>query len=186
MDQRNNNRRSRGAHRNPAARLRELWVQHVLWTRLFIISTLANLNDLDVVTRRLLQNPSDFADTLRRYYGNSKANAFQKLMEQHLLIAAVLVNAMKAGNGAEADKQRKLWYGNAEEIAAFLASINPQWKSSEWRNMLFEHPRLTEEETYRRFHGQYTADVEVYDGIGKQALQMADRMAEGIVRQFSL
>ena len=41
--------------------LRKLWEQHVYWTRFFIISTLADLNDIDEVTTRLLQNPKDFA-----------------------------------------------------------------------------------------------------------------------------
>lgn len=42
-------------------RLRQLWEQHVCWTRFFIISTAAGLADLSPVTDRLLQNPKDFA-----------------------------------------------------------------------------------------------------------------------------
>ncbi|MGI6728179.1 MAG: hypothetical protein ACOX4P_06500 [Anaerovoracaceae bacterium] len=42
--------------------LRKLWEQHVMWTRSFIISTIEGLSDLDPVTKRLLQNPTDFAN----------------------------------------------------------------------------------------------------------------------------
>lgn len=42
-------------------RIRQLWEQHVYWTRFFIISTAADLGDLEPVTNRLLQNPKDFA-----------------------------------------------------------------------------------------------------------------------------
>lgn len=45
-------------------RLRQLWEQHVYWTRFFIISTAAGLADLAPVTERLLQNPKDFARAL--------------------------------------------------------------------------------------------------------------------------
>lgn len=41
--------------------LRKLWEQHVFWTRLFIISTAGCLGDVELVTRRLLRNPGDFA-----------------------------------------------------------------------------------------------------------------------------
>lgn len=41
--------------------VRRLWMEHVFWTRLFIISTAANLPDIRPVTDRLLRNPKDFA-----------------------------------------------------------------------------------------------------------------------------
>ena len=47
--------------------LRKLWEQHVMWTRSFIISTASDLNDLELVTNRLLQNPTDFYDFLATY-----------------------------------------------------------------------------------------------------------------------
>lgn len=86
---------------------RKLWEQHVMWTRSFIISTADNLGDLDVVTQRLLRNPSDFAAVLKPYYGDAKANRFQKFLEDHLLIAADLVNQAKSGNTEGADAARK-------------------------------------------------------------------------------
>lgn len=39
----------------------------------FIISTAADLGDLESVTKQLLQNPSDFAQVLRIFYGDKKA-----------------------------------------------------------------------------------------------------------------
>ncbi len=184
MDNRDNRRHRSGSSMQLHDRMRQLWMEHVFWTRMFIISTAANLADLDLVTKRLLRNPSDFADTLRRFYGQSKANAFRRLFEQHLTIAAALVNAAKAGNSAEADKQRRLWYQNAEEIANFLASINPNWRAGVWRNMLFEHLRLTEEEATRRLQGHYAADIAIFDSIMNQANMMADMMSQGIQKQF--
>jgi hypothetical protein len=49
--------------------LRRLWIEHVLWTRFFIVSTAFNLPDLQAVTDRLLQNPADFASELKPLYG---------------------------------------------------------------------------------------------------------------------
>lgn len=165
---------------------RKLWEQHIMWTRSFIISTAAELGDLPMVTQRLLRNPADFAGVLRPYYGFENAKKFETLLRDHLLIAAKLVNDAKAGNTAAADEDRKKWYQNADQIAEFLASINPYWSRQEWQNMLYDHLKVTENEAVYRLTGQYAADIAEYDQIQSQALGMADYMAEGILKQFHM
>ncbi len=166
--------------------IRRLWNEHVLWTRLFILSTAFSLPDLQFVTERLLKNPDDFAKTLKPFYGEQTAAQFKQLLTDHLLIAAQLVNAAKAGNTAEADKQRKRWYANAEDISKFLASINCYWSEREWRKFLFEHLRITEDEAVFILTGQYAKSIKEYDDIQAEALIMADVMTCGIIRQFRI
>ncbi|HOV70379.1 MAG TPA: acetylglutamate kinase [Clostridia bacterium] len=166
--------------------LRKLWEQHGLWTRSFIISTAAGLGDLNFVTQRLLRNPTDFAQLLQPYYGREKASRFEELLRGHLLIAAEFVNNAKAGKTAEASAARARWYQNAEEIAAVLASINSYWNENEWRNMLFDHLRLVENEATLRLRGQFEEDIRLYDQIQEQALEMADVMSQGIIKQFMI
>lgn len=163
---------------------RRLWMEHVMWTRSFIISTAANLGDLKPVTDRLLRNPVDFANALQQFYGTEKAKRFSDLLTEHLTIAAQLVNAAKAGNTEAANEARKKWYANADKISEFLAEINPFWSESQWKAMLYEHLKLTEEEAALRLAGQYSEDVALFDKIEDQALRMADYMAGGIIKQF--
>lgn len=163
---------------------RELWSEHVMWTRSFIISTAANLGDLQPVTARLFQNPADFAEVLQRFYGPGPAKKFRDLLTEHLKIAGNLVNAAKSGDAATVNQEREKWYANADEIAAFLAGINPYWSKDQWTSMLHKHLKLTEEEAMARLMGQYAKDVALYDVIEDQALMMGDYMAEGIIRQF--
>lgn len=165
--------------------LRELWSEHVMWTRSFIISTAANLGDLKPVTTRLFQNPADFETVLKQFYGPQLAKQFRDLLTEHLKIAGDLVSAAKAGNTEAVNEARKKWYLNADEIAAFLANINPFWSKDQWTSMLHEHLELTEEEAVARLAGQYARDIALYDAIEDQALMMGDYMAEGIIRQFS-
>ncbi len=163
-----------------------LWEQHVHWTRSFIISTAANLGDLDVTTKRLLRNPDDFAKLLKPLYGDDIAYKFKDLLTQHLLIAADLVNAAKNGDASKADEARKKWYANADEISSFLASINPYWDESTWKNLLYDHLQMTEKEAALRLSGNYADDVKIYDSIESEALTMADYMFYGIANQFSI
>lgn len=163
--------------------LRKLWVQHVYWTRFFIISTAANLGDLQPVANRLLRNPEDFAQLFKPLYGEKIARQFQELFTMHLLIAAELVNAAKNQQAEKVAEARYKWYKNAEDIAEFLAFINPCWNKAEWRNMLFKHLEMTETEATLRLQGNYEKDILVFDSIEVEALKMADYMSCGIIKQ---
>jgi hypothetical protein len=163
---------------------RMLWEQHVAWTRMLIISIAAGLPDEELATERLLRNPPDMAAVFRRYYGDRIASRFSSLMKDHLVLAAQLVKDAKAGNSQAAEEAEKKWYANADEIAAFLSSINPNWPKSVLMNMLHEHLRMTKDEAVLRLTKKYNFDIAVYDQIEKQALEMADAFTEGIVKQF--
>ncbi len=166
-------------------RIRQLWGQHVYWTRFFIISTAAELDDLEPVTKRLLQNPKDFARLFTPIYGMKAAGQFEALFTQHLLIAAELVNAAKNGQADKVNLARKKWYKNADEIAEFLSSINPCWSESKWKDMLYSHLEMTEKEATLRLQGNYAADIQAFDEIESQGFKMADYMFCGIIKTCS-
>lgn len=166
--------------------LRDLWIDHVIWTRAFIISTAEGLGDLDVVTARLLKNPDDFAILLGMIYGTEIADDFKQLLTEHLLLAADLVNAAKAGDSQAAQNARTQWYDNADAIANFLSAINPNWSESTWQSHLYDHLALTEQEATYRLNGDYEEDVMIFDEIKNQAMDMADYMFEGLLQQFEM
>lgn len=165
-------------------KFRMLWEQHDVWTRSAIMSIVFELPDLDLVLQRLLRNPVDFARVFEIFYGPKIAARFKELLREHLVLAAQIVEAAKAGNvKAEAEAKRK-WFKNADKIAAFLSQINPFWPEQKWREMLHEHLRLVYKEAVNILTADYEAGIEVYDRIEKQTLEMADFMSKGIFRQF--
>jgi hypothetical protein len=163
--------------------LRRLWFEHVMWTRAFIVSTAFNLADLNYVTERLLRNPVDFADLFGQVYGSQKAARLEELLTNHLLIAAQLVNAAKAGDAVSVTQQRNMWYANANEIANFLSEINPYWNLRQWQQMLSSHLQMTENEAVQILTQQYAASINEFDKIAEQAMAMADVMTNGIINQ---
>lgn len=164
--------------------MRELWEQHGAWTRMAIMSIVFNLPDEQATLRRLLRNPSDFADALLPFYGKRNAREFDRLLTDHLPIAADLVRAAQAGNARRVEQLDRRWHQNAREIAAFFARINPFWSERRWRDMLFEHLRQVTQEAVTMLQGQFERSVRTYDAIETQSLGMADEMWRGIVRQF--
>ena len=165
--------------------IRTLWEQHGAWTRMAIMSMVFGLPDEELAINRLLQNPVDFANALKFFYGEKIATRFSYLLKEHLVIAAQIVKASKAGDNKTAIEAQKKWYENADEIATFLSYINPYWSKESWIAMLHEHLELVKAEAVAMLTKDYAAGIEIYDKIEVQALEMADMMAEGIIRQFS-
>jgi hypothetical protein len=165
--------------------MRRLWEDHVTWTRLAIISLTGDTPDTEASVGRLLQNQTDIGDSIKPFYGEAAGQELTRLLRDHILIAADLIAAARAGDEtAVADAQAR-WTANADEIAAFLAAANPRsWDLGEMKTMLHEHLRLTANEAIARIQGDWAADVAAYDQIHVQALHMADMLSAGIVKQF--
>jgi hypothetical protein len=142
------------------------------------------LPDVDSVTNRLLQNPEDFGKLFGVYYGNRIGTRLRDLIREHLVIAAQLVKAAKAGDNKAAAEIEKRWYANGDEIAAFLGSINPYWSEEDWKKMYRTHLGLVKSEAVNLLTKNYSAEASVYDELEAQALEMADMMTQGIVKQF--
>ena len=161
-----------------------VWEQHIMWTRMLLISIAENLKDLEATQARLLRNPKDIADVFRRFYGNAVANRIQQLLTEHLVISKELIVALKNKNQEEATKLNTKWYQNADEMAEAFSSINPFYPKEEIRNMLYEHLRLTTNEVNYRLQGNYVEDINSYDMVQKEILKMSQFFVNGIVKQF--
>ena len=165
--------------------MRKLWEDHITWTRLAIISLTTDSPDTQATVGRLLQNQDDIGDAIKPFYGDAAGEELSRLLREHILIAADLIAAAQAGDSAAVATHQARWRANADEIAAFLNAANPRsWKLREMKAMLYEHLDLTTSEVVARLTGDWAADVAAYDAIHLQALEMADELSTGIVKQF--
>jgi hypothetical protein len=165
--------------------MRRLWEDHVTWTRLFIVSFAAGLPDLQPTTDRLLQNQVDIGNAVKPFYGNAAGNRLTKLLKQHILTAADLLTAAKAGDDAAFQQAKTAWYANARQIAAFLHAANPaHWPLAALRTMMKMHLDLTLQEASDQLTGDYLASVTDFDTVETEILGMADTLSSGIIAQF--
>ena len=165
--------------------MRKLWEDHITWTRLFIVSAVADLPDKEATTDRLLQNQVDIGNAIKPYYGDAAGEKLTALLKVHITTAAELVAAAKAGDTAKMSEANKRWYANADEIAAFLSGANPKsWPPAEMKAMMHEHLDLTTAEVVARLKGNWADDVAAYEKIHNQILQMADMLTTGIINQY--
>jgi hypothetical protein len=167
--------------------MRKLWEDHITWTRMVIVGTLADpdafLPDLGASTNRLLQNQADIGNAIKPFYGDTAGNQLTELLRQHIIVAAQILQAAKSGQPL--DELIASWYANANEIAEFLNAANPEnWPLEEMRAMMREHLDLTLQEAVDYLHGDYPASAAGYDLVHNQALDMADMLSDGIIKQF--
>jgi len=165
--------------------MRKLWEDHITWTRVFIISALADLPDKAAATERLLQNQVDLGNAIKPYYGDAAGDKLTALMKEHITTAAEVVAAAKANDKAKLDDANKRWGANADQIADFLSGANPNWPAAEMRQMMRGHLDLTTAEVVARLKADWKADIAAYDKVHEQILHMADMLSDGIIKQHS-
>ncbi|MGZ5296173.1 MAG: hypothetical protein ACXWEJ_05690 [Actinomycetota bacterium] len=165
--------------------MRRLWEDHVTWTRLFIVSFAADLPDLQTTTDRLLQNQVDIGNAVKPFYGTAAGKQLTDLLKQHILTAADLLAAAKAGDTPAFEQANDDWYANAKQIAVFLHDANPKnWPLSDLRSMMKTHLDLTLQEASDQLGGDYATSVADFDGVETEILDMADVLSSGIIAQF--
>jgi len=165
--------------------MRKLWEDHITWTRIFIISALGDLPDKAAATDRLLRNQTDIGDAIKPFYGDGAGTKLTGLLRDHILIAADIVTAAKAGDSDKLNASKTKWTANADDIAGFLSSANPKnWPAADMKAMMHDHLAATTAELEARLNKDWAGDVKAYDRVHDQILMMSDALSDGIIKQF--
>jgi hypothetical protein len=252
--------------------MRELWGDHVTYTRNVIISAAADLPDTGVVVQRLLQNQDEIGNAIKPYYGEAAGNQLAALLRSHIQLAGRVLATAKGtshtmgaaysgqddmsahtmagmrsgdstkirstdttqiksnsqyptatGRGTDTTRaaattlpagryattrtsdstkmQSGAWMqstdsttlnaaiaalrANGDSIATFLSSANPRnWSRATLQGAMQMHITLLLQEATTRLKGDWTANLAAFEAGQHQALQMADMLSDGIMKQF--
>lgn len=168
--------------------MRELWEDHITWTRLYIVSAATgpeDLPDIGPTTDRLLANQADIGDAIRPFYGDAAGDALTALLRDHILTAAEIIAQARAADAEARDESIARWYANGDEIAAFLSAADPEnWPIDAMTAHMRSHLDLTLEEAVARLEGRHEDEVLAYDRVHADILAMADMLSDGILARF--
>lgn len=165
--------------------MRMLWEDHIVWTRLAIISLTTGSPDTEATVARLLENQTHIGNAFAPFYGRAAGDRLTAELRRHILIAADLIAAAKAGDEATLADAQARWARNGDDIAKLLNRVNPRhWKLARMKAELHKHLKLTTDEAVARLQRDWDGDVAAYDKIHRHALHMADVLSRGIVKQF--
>lgn len=80
--------------------MRELWTDHIVFTRNFIVSATAGAGDTAVVLQRLLRNQDEIGDAIKPYYGEAAGAQLTTLLRSHIQLAGRALVAAKGSQQA--------------------------------------------------------------------------------------
>src|SRR5688572_11992675 len=92
--------------------MRRLWEDHVTWTRLAIVSLTTGSPDTGATVARLLRNQTDIGNAVKPFYGKAAGETLTRQLRTHILIAADLIAAAKAGDRAKLTAEQARWAKN--------------------------------------------------------------------------
>jgi hypothetical protein len=164
--------------------MRKLWDEHVTYTAFFYTAVINGGDDAGKLAGRLLRNQDDIGNAVKPFYGEGAGNKLSALLREHILVAADLVKAAKAGDAAALEQATKRWYVNADEIAAFLSSANPFWPRETLQEALHGHLAMTTDAVLAKLHKDTAGAIAAYDKGHEHMLKVADVLSAGIVKQF--
>ena len=84
---------------NFRSEVRRVLHEHVVWTRLYLISATTDQPDKAAVEKRLLKNADDFADLLKPFYSTAEAARLGSLFRDHIQLAGVIIESANQVDG---------------------------------------------------------------------------------------
>ena len=165
--------------------MRKLWEDHITWTRLAIVDLEDGSPETSATVARLLRNQVDIGNAIKPYYGAKAGNELTRELKSHILIAADVIAAAKAGDQAKLRTAQTRWVQNADQIAALLHGANPaHWPLATLKAEMHMHLELTTQEAVAHLQKKWAADIAAYDRVHNHILHMSDLLSGGIVQQF--
>lgn len=162
-----------------------LWIEHLIWTRQFVVSEIAGLQDIAIVTERLLQNQDAIGDAIVPYYGKEAGAHLAQLLREHIILAGDIFKALLTKDDKTAKDLNIKWHENSADIAKFLHKLNPQyWDEKILTDALYKHLEGATQKLTLRANGDWTADYSNADKAFDGAQEMGKYFADGIAQQF--
>ena len=164
--------------------MRELWTDHVVWTRDYIVATLGDRPEALSVTDRLMKNQEELGKAIGEYYGADAGNQITTLLKAHITGAVRVIDAAKADDKPALKVASENWSANAIEIADFLSKANPNWSRPALVDLMKDHLSTTSDEVTSRLKKDWAADIKAFDKVYDHAMMMSDALSDGIMKQF--
>lgn len=160
--------------------MRIFWRRLTIWTRIYIISRYLGIGTAEVAFERLYLENLDFGDMLRIHFSRSVSDMYSQLLNQFSIGLRELITALLQEDINTARQILDQLLQNADQRAAFLASINPYFDEAEWRNLLVTYLQDTVQEANLFAAQDYRMDIEYFDRLMDLSNTMGDVFAQSL------
>lgn len=164
--------------------VRKLWAEHMIWTRAYIIATIAGTPDAGEAGARLLRNQNEIGALFVPYYGPEIGAKVGALLKEDVLLASSVVAAGKKGDAVKLKAAEKRWHDNAQDMAMLLSASNPNWSKETFLATFDNLMTLTYRQATTRLAKKWAEDIQTFDELYVQGMALADDIADGIIKQY--
>lgn len=160
----------------------KLWIAYLVWIRDYIYLLMQRQGNMQYVEDGLERLANEFVDFWTQFYGEQNAQELGDYLKRHIDLLAEYTSTVHAGE--ETEPLRELWYANANDIAQYLASLNPYWDEATWRNLLMTQFYLEEYLILTLHSNGYSDTIKQYDDLYNSIDKIVHYTIEGINKQF--
>jgi hypothetical protein len=161
-----------------------LWNDHIWYTTRFLVAAVNTLGELQTDVKELLQNQIDIGANFAQLFGVKAGDKLAKLLVEHILIAADIVNAVLAGDSAKVAELQVAWSANGRQIAKFYSKKVCTTKYKKLAKMWQEHLDATTVELVTLVDQDYEANAEALDAVLEHMQMWSHYLSKSICRSF--
>lgn len=178
-------------------KMREVWVDHAMYTRFYVVQAVAKLDGKDEFGARLLQNQAEIGHVFKPIYSDPFGDRLTALLQEHIRLAAQAVDVMMLEEGLLRDEDvrdedvrtgqlgeiKAALDKNTQEIVELFADSNPFYDDRELFELFDTHVELLLEQVEARINKDWLADIAAFDEGLKHLYELSDTLVDGIIAQ---
>lgn len=162
--------------------IRMFWYELVFWVRNYMLSRYREIGNVDEVYARLKEVPVQYVTRLKDIFGEQIKESYIELFNTFIDLLDAFITAQMEGNNDKVAEITMQLYQNANDRAAFIASINPFWDEEVWKNRLYNNIRSTIEESTTFLTEDYPRNIDIFNRLLDQAESTSTYFAQGLFR----
>ncbi len=167
---------------NTLLNFQSLWTEIIHWVRSFLHTVLGNLPEQRAIGNRLFRElPEHIYNEFSKYFNEEESRQVMNLMSSLILTNWRLITSYKNKDTMAVNLSIAEWYETANELAAFLATINKYYDKIQLRDLLYEYLRLKVSVMNAYLNGNHDLEMQIFDEIEDKVAQIANYMAMGII-----
>jgi hypothetical protein len=165
---------------NQVYNIRMFWFELDTWIRAYMLSRYKGIGNSEEILARLKQVPVIYTDMLDQVFGDGATERDLQLINEHIDLIDALITAQIQGDTDEVNRLTQLLYQNADQRAAFLASVNPYWDQNEWKARLYEKIRGNINQLTTFQTGDFARNLDIFSTLLDQAESTSSYYAQGL------
>ena len=158
------------------------WTELGIWARSYMVSTITGFSNLAAISNRLYRIPKELGEMFEPYFGMEISEQFQQLLLLYVVHVQTLISAINSRDQQAADAAAVMLYNSSDDIADFLARVNPYWNKSQWQSFFNRLNEMIILEMIAILSGEYEKELDIRDRIFRHSLIMGDYMASGVIK----